>query len=167
MQKITVKGKITYVGEAVSDTKRKGNNPHRMWKYSTVVFKEEGTGKEITVLNVQADSQMSRHLHPGWEGTFAFIKNSTGANLLGFKNGDVQTIQNEVRMKKFQTRYPLALIIIGALLSLTIVGAFIGIPMIGFAIYIYIYSSKLFKATHEMLMDNDFDLSSENSAKII
>nr|WP_247744471.1 DUF5362 family protein [Sulfitobacter sp. R18_1] len=70
-------------------------------------------------------------------------------------------------MKKFQTRYPLALIIIGALLSLTIVGAFIGIPMIGFAIYIYIYSSKLFKATHEMLMDNDFDLSSENSAKII
>jgi len=152
MKFIPITGRLTFVGNSTAPATKDAGKPNANWTYSSLVFREEGTGEEITVENCKVTGTLNRHIEPGEEGTFLVARDGRERTLLGFKNEHHQTINDWVTNPEGRVLIPVMMFVVGLVASLIV----IGIPILIYSIFLFFKLQRLPGQLKKGLQDHGF-----------
>lgn len=154
MKFIPITGRLTFVGNSTAPATKDASRPNANWTYSSLIFRETGTGEEITVPNCKVSGNLNRHIDPGEEGTFLVAKVGNERTLIGFKNDRQETVNDWVLNPRGQILIPLAILIVGILT----IPLFFGVLIIPYAIWMFFRLQSMPKKLKDGLVEHGFEV---------
>lgn len=161
MDFVPIAGRLTYVGDATASVAKHADRPNANWVYSSLIFREEGTDRDLKVENCKVSGSLNRHLEPGETGVFLIARSGRERMLAGFRNDRYEEINAWVNNPQGTVSIPLSAFFTGLLLTVFVITAIIGIPLMIYAIYAFFKAQAMPGKIKRALKEHGFSLRTE------